>query len=49
MAALLHYIRAAWKAVIGTHWSLERLDRVELIWLRRQHDRTAREEQFPFG
>ncbi|MGP8243532.1 MAG: hypothetical protein ACLQVN_03330 [Bryobacteraceae bacterium] len=48
MTALLRGIRAAWNAVRGTEWRLQRLDRVELIWIQRQYERTAREERFPF-
>jgi hypothetical protein len=49
MNAILRCLRAAWKAVCGSEWRLARLDRVELLWLQRQHDRTASEERFPFG
>ena len=49
MTALLGSIRAAWKAVCGRRgWRLERLNRADLISIRRQYEQAAREERFPF-
>jgi hypothetical protein len=49
MTALLRGIRAAWQAVCGPrHWRPARLDRADLISIRRQYEQTAREERFPF-
>lgn len=49
MDALLRLIRAAWNTICGTTRRLERVDRDELMRVQRQYERTAREEQFPFG
>jgi hypothetical protein len=51
MDALLRNICAAWKAVFRRReWECrsERLDRGELIWIRQQHERMAREDRYPF-
>jgi len=50
MGKLLECIRAAWKALFGRpEWRSARLDGGDLVSIRRQYDRVAREEQFPFG
>ncbi|MGA2116427.1 MAG: hypothetical protein ABSH56_16920 [Bryobacteraceae bacterium] len=49
MTALIRGILAAWQALRGPRqWRLERLDRADLISIRRQYEQTAREERFPF-
>ena len=50
MTALIRGIRAAWQALRGPQrqWRLARLDRADLISIRRQYEQTAREERFPF-